>query len=92
MRPKRNGSSRNISPASVRLKSICRAKAVHPRMAKATTLVLDRENAIQLAAGLLAVAYDTKGDGDYYITAMNMRGGVGRRQVNVTKRIRGKLK
>jgi len=88
LRPKRNQSSKNISPASVRLKSICRAKVVYPRMAKTTGLVLDRENAIQLATGLLALAHDTKGEGEFVITAMNVRGGPGRRQVNVVKRIK----
>lgn len=88
LRPERNQSSKNISAASVRMKSNCRAKVVYPRMAKTTALVLDRENAVRLASNLLALAHDTKGEGDYVITAMNVRGGPGRKQVSIVKRIK----
>lgn len=87
LRPTHKKDSPYVSPASLKMKSICRAKSVAPRMAKTTRLVFDRDNAMKVAADLMALAHDTKGDGEYIITAMNIRGGPGRRQVNVVKRL-----
>lgn len=88
LRPERNQSSNKVSAASVRMKSNCRAKVIYPRMAKMTSITLDRENAIRLASNILALAHDTRGEGDYVITGMNMRGGPGRKQVSITKTIK----